>query len=242
MQSQAITINGLPARLTDYTYDYRGESRVGAVIAIYAPSQRVGYAFDLDGPAAGPAPAQTALAALTESITFLGSPDGAAGQNGAGDAGDAGDAPAAIGASAWQTVTLLDGLVSFPVPATWQRETSDGWTLYGPPGDARVFIGMGSDPATGQTNAAVADIWLAQLQQGVEDFEVLASEPYHIGGRAWHTVVFTYEGDVPMGGALFTTVAGDRDIVFWIEAPDAQFDQLFNDVFAVALGGFAFEE
>ncbi len=221
IQERSVRINELPAYVTDYTYDYQGSGRVGSVIAIYVPSQGVGYAFDLDAPAANLGPAQEALQALVDSITFF-------------------DPESQVGQSAWRTVTLLDGLVTFPVPVTWEEETGDGWTLYGLPDDRRVFIGLGADAATGQSNEELAQVWLDQLQQGVEGFNQLASEPYYIGGRAWHVVVFTYETDVPIGGAFFTTSAQEQDIVFWLEAPDAQFDQLFDDVFAVTIGGFAF--
>ena len=43
-----------------------------------------------------------------------------------------------------------------------------------------------------------------------------------------------------MAGAFFVTSAGGSDYTFWIEAPDAQFDQLYADVFAVTVGGFTF--
>lgn len=222
IQEREVEIGGLPAYVTDYTYDFQGQGRTGAVIAIYVPSQNVGYAFDLDAPAANPAPAQEALQALIDSINFF-------------------DTDSEVGQSTWQTVTLVDGLVSFPVPATWAEEVSGGWTLYGPVSDERVFVGLGAGPASGQSNADIALQWQAQLQAGVQGFELLASEPFYIGGREWHVVVFVYDLEgVPIGGAFFTTSAGDKDIVFWIEAPDDEFDQLFADVFSVTIGGFTF--
>ena len=71
IQEREVDINGLTAYVTDYSYSYAGEARTGAVIAIFVPSQGVGYAFDLDAPAANPGPAQEALQALVESINFF---------------------------------------------------------------------------------------------------------------------------------------------------------------------------
>jgi hypothetical protein len=34
-----------------------------------------------------------------------------------------------------------------------------------------------------------------------------------------------------------TNLSG-QDVTYWIEAPDAEFDQLYSDVFSVILGGF----
>jgi len=221
IQEREVEINGVQAYVTDYSYSFQGAARTGAVIAIYVPEQGVGYAFDLDAPVANPGPAQDALRALVESINFF-------------------DTDAEVGESAWQTATLIEGLVSFPVPAMWTESTNGGWTVYGPANDARVFVALGSDVTTGQTNAQMAEFWTGELQANVSGFVELASEPFYIGGREWHVVVFTYEGDETIGGALFTTSAGGRDIVFWLEAPNASFDQLYTDVFSVTIGGFTF--
>ena len=220
-QQRAVEINGLPAYVTDYTYTFNGEGRVGSVIAIYVPSQGVGYAFDLDAPANNPAPAQLALRALVSSINFF--------------------KPAeVVGSSAWQTVTVADGLMTFPVPASWTSDQSGGWLLYGPVGKKDVFVAVATAPATGQTNAALAQGWVAQLQASEQNLQILASEPFYIGGREWHVVVFTYDDAVKMAGAFFTlTNLSGQDVTFWIEAPDAEFDQLYADVFSVILGGFA---
>src|SRR5690606_18053818 len=136
-----VEIGGLPAYVTDYTYTYNGEARVGVVIALYVPSQNVGYAFDLDAPANNPAPAQQALQALVGSINFF-------------------DVGAMSGASAWQTVTVADGLLTFPVPANWTPDQSDGWTLYEPVGDEAVFVAAAAATATGLTNADLAQSWV----------------------------------------------------------------------------------
>jgi hypothetical protein len=79
------------------------------------------------------------------------------------------------------------------------------------------------------------------LQSGVQNLQVLASEPFYIGGLEWHVVVFTYDDAVKIGGAFFTTTnVGGQDYVFWLEAPDADFDQLYADTFSVIVGGFTF--
>jgi hypothetical protein len=221
-QQRSVEINGLPAFVTDYTYSYNGEPRVGAVIAIYVPSQHVGYAFDLDAPASAVGPAQEALKALVDSINFL-------------------EPQQVSGESAWQTVTAADGQVSFPVPSNWTKEEKNNWTLYGPVGDKTVFVGLANAPTSGQSNADMANGWLSQLQSSEQNVQVLASEPFYIGGLEWHVVTFTYDSTVKIGGAFFTTTnVGGQDYVFWLEAPDADFDQLYADTFSVIIGGFTF--
>lgn len=214
-------IGGLPAQITDYTYTSDGEQRIGVVIGIYVPSQGVGYGFDLDAPASDTRAAGQAVVALANSINFFAPSD-------------------ALGTSPWQTVTGGGGLVSFSVPSTWAQEAQGGWTLYGPPDDPSVFVGLATAPASGMSNAELAQDWVNQLQAGVDNLEILASEPYYVGNREWHLVVFVYDSDVKMAGAFFVTSAGGSDYTFWIEAPDAQFDQLYADVFAVTVGGFTF--
>jgi hypothetical protein len=222
-QQRAVDINGLSAFVTDYTYTYDSQPRIGAVVAIYVPSQNVGYAFDLDAPAATPGPAQEALQALVQSINFF-------------------EPQQVSGESAWQTVAAAGGQVSFPVPANWTQETKDNWTIYGPVGNEAVFVALANAPASGQTNTDLANYWLGQLQTSTQNLQVLASEPFYIGGLEWHVVVFTYDADVKIAGAFFTTTnVGEQDYIFWIEAPDADFDQLYADIFSVIVGGFKFE-
>jgi len=214
-------IAGLPAIVTDYTYSYDGEPRIGVVIAIYEPEQGVGYAFDLDAPASDTRAAGQAVVALANSLNFF-------------TPGDV------VGTSPWQTVTGAGGLVSFSVPSTWVEESQGGWTLYGPADDPAVFVGLVTAPASGQSNAALAQEWVDQLETSVANLEILASEPYYVGNREWHLVVFVYDADVKMAGAFFATSVGGSDVTFWLEAPDAVFDQLYADIFSVTIGGFTF--
>ncbi|MBN1679843.1 MAG: hypothetical protein JW966_06095 [Anaerolineae bacterium] len=218
---RAVDVNGLPAFVIDYSYTFNGQGRVGAVIAIYVPAQNVGYGFDLDAPVDNPGPAQQALQALVDSINFF-------------------ESAQVVGESAWQTATVADGLASFPVPSTWVQETGGSWTLYGPPNNPAVFVGLAAQQAAGQTNEQLAQFWVDQLQASVISFEILAAEPFYIANQEWALVVFTYDGDVKMAGAFFATSVGGYDYTFWIEAPDADFDQLYADVFSVSIGGFEF--
>lgn len=223
VNERQLEIGGLPAYVTDYTYTFNGQGRVGAVIAIYVPDQAVGYGFDLDAPAENPAPAQEALNALVNSINFFQSQQ-------------------VVGPSAWQAVSAANGTVSFPVPSSWVQETVDNWVLYGPADNLDVFIGLAYAPASGQNNEALAQYWVAELQGSVNNLEILAAEPYFVGNQEWFLVVFTYDGTVKMAGAFFATSVGGTDYTFWLEAPDAQFDQMYTDTFSVSVDGFEFTQ
>lgn len=215
-----ITINGLPAYVADYTYTYNSEPRLGAVVGIYVPDQGVGYGFDLDAPLTAPEPYQEALTILGESLTFFTPPNET---------------------SAWNPVTLADGQVTFPVPLDWVQEASGGWTLFGPADDARVFLGLTWAPESGMTNQALAEYWVQQLEQGVAGLRIQASEPYYIGSKEWHVVVFVYDdAGLTMAGAFFVRSEEGQDYTFWIEAPDADFDRLYEDVFSVSVAGISF--
>jgi hypothetical protein len=220
-QEREVTLNGLPAYVTDYTYTYQGQARKAAVIAIYVPSQNVGYGFDIDAPADNPDPAIRALQALLDSINFF-------------------EVSQAEGQSAWQTVSLAEGRVSFPVPTTWVQETQGNWTLFRAPDNPVIFIALGATPASGQTKEAIAQAWVTELQNTETNLQILASQPYYVGNEEWYLVVFTYDDVVKMAGAFFATTVGGEDYVFWLEAPDAEFDQLYNDIFSAAVDGFAF--
>ncbi len=218
-----VDINGLSAYVIDYTYTYEGQARTGAVIAIYVPDQNVGYGFDLDAPSDNPAPAQEALAALVASINFF---------------------PPTVDAaqtqSDWQTVSLPNANASFPVPSDWVAAQSGDWVLYGPADDTSVFVGAISAPSTGQSMQELAQFWADQLQAGVTNLQISASQEYYVGNQNWYLVVFTYDDTQKMAGAFFATTVGAQDYIFWMEAPDAQFDQLYADVFSVSIGGFVF--
>ena len=97
------------------------------------------------------------------------------------------------------------------------------------------------DEASGQTNAQLAQYWNDQLASSLTNYQVLSAEPFYIGGREWALVIFTYQGNVAMEGSFFVTSAGGRDYTIWIEAPQASFEALANDVFAVVVGGFEFQ-
>lgn len=221
LNQREVTISGVPAFVTDYTYSFNGAPRIGAVIAIYVPDQNVGYAFDLDAPQSNTEPALQAFQVLVDSINFF-------------------DIQAASGSSIWQTVTLADGRVSFPVPSTWLQEGDGAWTLYRAPDTAGTFLAFGATAATGQTKEAIAQQALAALQQSETNLQVLASEPYYVGNEEWHLVVFTYDDAQKMAGAFFATTLGTQDYILWIEAPDIAFDQLYADTFSVAVNGFTF--
>ncbi|MBN1200239.1 MAG: hypothetical protein JXJ20_00145 [Anaerolineae bacterium] len=216
-----VQIGDLPAYVADYTYSFNGQPRVGAVIAIYVPVQGVGYGFDLDAPAETPEPATQALQVLVDSINFF-------------------EPTEIVGESAWQVVTLAEGQVMFSVPASWVQETGENWVLYGPATNPAVFVGLATAPASGQTREQLAQSWIDQLQASVTNLEILASEPYYVGNREWHLVVFVYDDQVKMAGAFFVTTDGQNDYTFWLEAPDADFDQIYADVFSVTVDGFAF--
>jgi len=215
-------INGVPAYVTDYTYSYRGENRIGAVIALYVADKGVGFGFDLDAPASNPEQAQVAVQELVASIKFFGVQD-------------------VTGESAWQTAAPPDSGVTFPVPADWVQDSSGGWTLYGPANDTSIFVGLTWEAASGQSNEQLAQYWYDQLASSLTNFKVLSAEPFYIGGREWALVIFTYQGAVPMQGAFFVTSAGGRDYTIWIEAPQATFEALAGEVFTVVVGGFAFQ-
>lgn len=228
-EQRALEINGLPAYYTEYTYTYESrtgdEPHIGIVIAIYVPAQGVGYGFDIDAPAAAPEEAEIAVPVLAESINFF-------------------ETAQAAGQSAWQTITSPDGQISFPIPANWTEDPLEGWSLYGPVDNDDVFVALSSRSATGSTNQELAEYWVGQLQASVSNLELSASEPFYIGGREWYVVVFEFDGETArQAGAFFTvTNIAERDFVFWIQAPDAIFDQLYADIFSVIVGGFTINE
>jgi hypothetical protein len=219
---RAVEVNSLPAFVIDYTYTFEGQPRAGAVIAIFVPSQNVGYGFDLDAPADNPGPAQQALAALIESINFF-----APGE--------------VIGDSSWHTVSPGGGLVSFQVPTSWTEEQDGGFTLYRPLDRQDVFIALGVAAASGQTKEQLAQFYVQQLQSNEQNLQVLAEQPYYVGNQEWYLVVFTYDkAGVAQAGAFFATTVGGQDYIFWMEAPDAEFDQIYADTFGVSVDSFAF--
>ncbi|NDJ75514.1 MAG: hypothetical protein GYB65_04575, partial [Chloroflexi bacterium] len=221
-EPRAMDLNGLRTYVTEYTYIYGGQQRNGTVIAVYVPDQGVGYGFDLDSSAANPADAEQARLALLASITFF-------------------DPAAIMGSSIWQSVTLAEGTVSFPVPESWQRRDEGLWTFFDAPDDPAVFIGLGAATTAGRTRDELVTHWIDRLDENVVNLAILASEPYYVGSEEWHLVVFTYDADVTIGGAFFaTTDVGGQDYVFWLEAPNTDFDQLYADVFSIVVDGFSF--
>jgi hypothetical protein len=205
-----VEINGCPPVTTIPYVDGAGRQ----AIAIYARSRC--RRLRPDAPAENPGPAQEALAALVESINFFNPAD-------------------AVGESTWQTVSAAGGLVSFPVPATWVQTASGEFTLYGPANDTTTFVALGAAQTAGVTKEELADQWLAQLQGSEQNVQVLASEPYYVGNREWHLVVFTYDDAVKMAGLRDD---GRRDGLH-LRRSGAAVDQLYTDVLRT-IDGLAF--
>ncbi len=226
VNQQQVTLNGNDAYVVDYTYTFNGQPRVGAVLAIYVSQQGIGYGFDVDAPASAVDLASAAFELLVDSLAFF-------------------DTQASLGSSNWVTASAAGGQVTFSVPVNWVQTQVEDWAIYSPPGDTTTFIAVKASQRQGLSNEQLAQQYLTLLQQNpnVSDVEVFASEPYYIGNEAWHLVGFTYQNTasgLPTAGAYFVTTIGTQEYVFWLEAPDAAFDQAFDTIFSVIIDSFAF--
>lgn len=226
VNQQQVTLNGNDAYVVDYTYTFNGQPRVGAVLAVYVPRRGIGYGFDVDAPANAVDLAAAAFELLVDSLEFF-------------------DTQASLGSSNWVTASAADGQVTFSIPADWVQTQVEDWTIYSPPGDTTTFVAAKASQRQGLSNELLAQQYLTLLQQNpnVSDVEVFASEPYYIGSEAWHMVGFTYTNTtsgLATAGAYFVTTIGTQEYVFWLEAPDAAFDQTFDAIFSVIINSFAF--
>ena len=226
VDQQEVSLGTYDAYVVDYTYTLQGTQRAGVVLAIYAPERAIGYGFDVDAPADQVDAASTAFNMLVDSLNFF-------------------DTQATLGSSDWQVVEAANGLASYAVPAAWQPTQLEAWQIYSPAGDTTTFSAFQAAPTQGLTNEMLAQQYFNLLEQNpnVQDVAVFASEPYFIGEVQWILVGFTYtnaNSGLATSGAYFVTNVGQQEYIFWIEAPEAVFDDTFNTTFSVMISSFVF--
>ncbi|HSM55821.1 MAG TPA: hypothetical protein VK879_06660, partial [Candidatus Sulfomarinibacteraceae bacterium] len=207
------TAGGETALLTAYGYEAEGESRTGVLATFGHGGRDLGVVVDLDGPATGEAETMALMDAVLSGWQFR---------------------PVGLDAAPGGWTRREVGGLDMAVPSDYAYERlENGWERLSS-GD--VFLALRTEPASGMGRPAIVARWLEVAGNGVEGFEAGAPQRFALAGAGWSRADFSYESSgAIVRGLLMATIVDSREVVAWVEAPDAGFQQLESNVFLVML-------
>lgn len=134
----------------------------------------------------------------------------------------------------------------YPVPQGWLPGGEDGDFWYYRPDNAdsgptfaavSVLTGLGDDPA------GSLPVVLEDYVEDLEGYDLQGTETYYGELNNWEVATFSHE-DAQGGkvtGRVYVTVVDGKTYALWFEAPEADFNGTFRDVFTVMVDGFKIE-
>ncbi|MFN2223204.1 MAG: hypothetical protein ACK2UH_11670 [Candidatus Promineifilaceae bacterium] len=184
-------------------YGYQGSDGLRTGVLLTFSQQGMAYVVDVDGPANE----ETRLLEIAGVIA----------------GGWRARAVVATSAGRW-TEADIDGLaVEVPADHRLQR-MSNGWQRF-TGADELTFLALRSEPAVGQGLFHGLSPWLEVAGSDVLEFAASEIFAHERGGQSWARVDFEYslDADQRISGAIMLTRIGQRFLIFWFEAPLAQF-------------------
>jgi Clostripain family/Bacterial pre-peptidase C-terminal domain len=130
---------------------------------------------------------------------------------------------------------------SYPVPNDWMPGAeSDGLFWIYRPGNATAgstVAGVTVLTDLSESAAATLDTILAQEIEGKAGYALVGKDTYYSQNHNWEYAQYTLEGGT-ITGRLYVTVVEGKPYLLMFEAPTAEFEATFADVFTVMLDGF----
>ncbi len=211
---EEVTIGGaaaIPARRVAYGYDHpQLGPRTGLFFAFVHNDS--GYVLDVDGPQA--AEAETVANADTAASSWRFATADLRGQ--------------------WTRLDL--GGFQVPQPLPFGYEVAGEWHRFSR--DGQRFLALRPQAATRQA-ADAARALVQAAGEGTANFNAGEPYPFLLGGRVWQRADFAYRnGDgTDIIGLIMVRTAGDQEFAAWAEAPAAEFAELAEEVFLIAIAG-----
>ena len=106
-----------------------------------------------------------------------------------------------------------------PLPESWD------WSDYGAVTSARDQANCGS-------------CWAFATTASLESHIII-----EFGNETWHMISFRYNNasnGLRTDGAFYVIARGNQEVVFWLESPDATFQQTYDSTFSVMINSFTF--
>lgn len=134
----------------------------------------------------------------------------------------------------------------YPVPESWLPGGQDGDFWYYRPDDADsgpTFAAVSVLTGLGDDRSAALQAVLEDYVEDLEGYDLQGTETYYGELNNWEVATFSHE-DADGGkvtGRLYVTVTDGRTYALWFEAPEADFNGVFRDVFTVMVDGFKIE-
>lgn len=123
-----------------------------------------------------------------------------------------------------------------PQPVSMGYEVAGEWHRFSR--DDQRFLALRPQPATRQ-EADTARALVQTSGEGVANFNAGEPYPFLLGGRVWQRADFAYrssEGTDIIGLIMVRTI-GEQEIAAWAEAPAADFGELAEEAFLIAIAG-----
>jgi hypothetical protein len=141
----------------------------------------------------------------------------------------------------WQP-DRFDEDTRYSVPTDWmpggEREGTGRIWFYSPGDDASspVRAAVSAYPDREGTAAELRDAFIDAYAAAERGFEVIETETYYGENETWE--VTTYQRDGFIGRVFATIGQNGTGYVWWFEAPEDQFNQVFDETFRIMLDSF----
>lgn len=144
----------------------------------------------------------------------------------------------------WQRDTY-DADTRYSVPTTWmpggEREDTGSIWFYSPDDDSSspIFAAVTAYPDREDTAEDLRDAFIETYVEDLRGFEVVDSETYYGENETWEVTTYRRNGFV---GRVYTSIGeNDTGYVWWFEAPEDEFNDLFDTTFRVMVDSFNIE-
>lgn len=209
-----LVIGNYGGLYTAYGYT-DGEGNLHSGILLTFIKGNMGYVVDVDGLTAEEEETIAAVEQLIYSWTFR---------------------PTGVGLfpGNWSSVTEAD--FTIPQRSDFQRDTFREWVRFLASSDPRIFVAVRQEQAT-DTLENTLTFWSGEAARGVSGYQGGATGRFLLGGKLWLRQDFVYEdgnGQEVWGFVMVTEQSGQQ-LVAWVEAPAAVYNDLESTVFEVML-------
>lgn len=221
-----VTVAGENGLAFDLSYSNSLGSFVGRAVAVYLADRELGLVFSAETLEGGDYAALYEL--VTNSLVFFDPEEIEAQDTGVWD------------------VDLYTQETRYPVPKTWMPGFENGfWWFYTPNNDttSRIFAGVTVlNESPDAPNVILAELLTLEVETK-SGYTLLNLENYYGENHTWQVATYTHtEGGSPTVGRMYVMVINNVPYVLWFEAPEAEAERLFREVFDPMLDGFKVRE
>lgn len=144
----------------------------------------------------------------------------------------------------WQG-DFYDDDTRYSVPSTWmpggEREDTGRIWFYAPDDDASspIFAAVTAYPDREDSAEDLRDAFIEEYVEDQRGYEVVDTETYYGENETWEVTTYRRDGFV---GRVYASIGeNDTGYVWWFEAPEDEFNDLFDTTFRIMVDSFNIE-